>query len=209
MNNELSSQGEVIANVLLKKTHPLVMFSEQLFTDYKKWHGLKRINKLGWKLRKIPIDQNSITSIAIIKAMISELISRGITPAEDFDIEKWLPEFTVEITIANSNGKKMGSGLTVHSDDDAYQNKTYTIIIYMDNTSTGGELNIYNKNKFFGLLPGDYVGCIPIQKTEDIKRGYRQVIFFGGKTFHKPGHIINGQRILISLKLSTDIHHFL
>jgi hypothetical protein len=128
-----------------KKKHPLVGFSEQLFTDYKKWHGLKRINKLGWKLRKIPIDQHITSSIVIIKAMISELTSRGVAPAEEFDIEKWLPEFTVEITIANSNGKKMGSGLAVHSDNDASQNKTYTIIIYMDNSSIGGELNIYNK----------------------------------------------------------------
>jgi hypothetical protein len=54
-------------------------------------------------------------------------------------------------------------------------------------------------------LPGEYIRSIPIQKTADIKRGYRQVILFGGKTFHKPAHITNGQRILISLKLSTDI----
>ena len=209
MNNTLSSQGEIVENVLLEKKHPLVKFAINTCNEYKKWHGQKRFSKAGWKIREIPIEpKKDIEEYKnIVNCIISELVARGIAQEKDFNTKKWLPELLIEINIVNTiTCKKLNSGLAIHNDGMRDNNDTYSINIYLENNAVGGEFGIYKPYKFLELISGDYIGAYDILRTKDIKKGFVQAIMYNNKNFHKPAPVIAGSMIYMSFVLNRDIH---
>lgn len=196
----LSSQGEVIVNTFLKKSHLLVKRANQVLLDFIETPKYK---KKGWHRYKIT-NIIPMKSLELTHCIISNLISHGIAKKEEFDLSSWFPELEIELHIANATDKKISSGLVVHNDNMAGDNITYTILVYLENTATGGDLGIYTPTGFLGFFGAKYVGSIDISQIDPKKSKQSQVIMFGGDTYHKPAPIMSGNRILVSFIINMN-----
>jgi hypothetical protein len=188
-----------IDNEIVKFSNEL---KDQLITEF----GVKNYDKIGW-FRKIVRKTDIPTScFGLFKANVSNFIINTRLPyiiglISDILNENGLYvvedptnlDINVEIHYANANDEPIGSGLTIHQDNDGgITGNLHTFIVYLDIECEGGKLEIY-----------DDTGR-KILDTIDVnndKPNEKKIVMFNGGLYHRPTAITKGKRVIVSYQI--------
>lgn len=136
-----------------------------------------------------------------LEAVVKLFAEYGLYTIDDYTNPS---NFNVEIHYANASSDPLGSGLTVHPDNNgAISGKLHTLIVYLETDCVGGDLGIFpNDASSNSELP---LYTLNVRPTDETDKNKKKIVLFNGGLFHKPFPITkgntSGKRVIVSFQI--------